>query len=207
MESTNESEHHTFLARARPFEPPIVSDCSQLDRSCESIAVSRLAPQSGTTDRRRRPFPRSVGTHHGVGTQCNVSTERHTETGRNIRSRAGAGNSRAAAVPDDARRGAEQALRLLLEVLDRRRPADRLGKMFSPNVIESVKTIVKTHTPGRRLGPASLRRVHLSRTSHNAAEVFGTYARGSRIFAVAARLEYKSGARCTGWTITSLRVG
>ncbi|MDJ0395182.1 Rv3235 family protein [Rhodococcus sp. G-MC3] len=112
-----------------------------------------------------------------------------------------------ATVPEDARRSAEQALRLLLEVLDRRRPAEQMGTLFAPAVVESVKTIVRTPTPGLRLGVASLRRVHIARASTNSVEVFGTYRRGPRVFAVAACLRYRSGKRRSGWTVTSLRVG
>ncbi len=81
-----------------------------------------------------------------------------------------------------------------------------MGKLFAPNVVESIKTLVKTHPPGQRLGPAALRRLHLARAAPNATEVFGTYARGPRVFAVAARLEYRATVRATGWVVTSVRV-
>ncbi|WP_254900608.1 Rv3235 family protein [Rhodococcus sp. 1168] len=107
---------------------------------------------------------------------------------------------------DDAQRGAEHALRLILEVLDRRRATARLGGLFTPTVVESLKTLVNSQPPGQSLGTASLRRVHVSRCAKNSAEVFGTYARGPRIFAVAARLEYRKTARHSGWTVTSVRI-
>ncbi|MGA9870926.1 MAG: Rv3235 family protein [Rhodococcus sp. (in: high G+C Gram-positive bacteria)] len=187
MTTTTETGHHTFVSRALPFEPAIENPCS----ATPSICRGRPATEHGrpTQDRRPRPFPRSLGTRH-----------------QSPHAFARAAADPAAAVPDDARRGAEQGMRLLLEVLDRRRPAEKLGALFAPAVVESVKTIVRTHPPGHRLGSASLRRVHVARTAPDAAEIFGTYARGPRVFAVAARLEYRSGSRRSGWTITSLRV-
>ncbi|MDJ0361619.1 Rv3235 family protein [Rhodococcus sp. H29-C3] len=107
---------------------------------------------------------------------------------------------------EDAQRGAEHALRLILEILDRRRTPARLGALFTPTVVESLKTLVNSPPPGRSLGAASLRRVHVSRCAKHSAEVFGTYARGPRIFAVAARLEYRKTARHSGWTVTSVRI-
>lgn len=202
MEITNEAAHHTFVRRADPFEPPVENLCARHSSLCSGSGQSHLGhAQAG--DLRRRPFPRSLGIHsHNLGV--------HTHT-LGVRSHVGPRTpepSTAAdlAILEDARRGAEQALRLVLEVLDRRRPAERMGKLFAPSVVESVRTIATKQPPGLRLGAASLRRVHVTRTAKNAAEVFGTYARGPRMFAVAARIEHIGGTRRPGWTMTSLRV-
>lgn len=182
VDSTGESTRHVFLRRARPFEPPAEATCAH--------HRTREIPTLHSSSLRRRPFPRSLGSH--------PSAEGTRDASRHLEDRS---------VPDDARRGAEHAVRLLLEVLDRRRPAERLGSLFAPSVIESVKTIVRTSPPGRRLGTASVHRVHVARASPSAVEVFGTYARGPRIFAVAGKIEYRSSARRSGWIVTSLRVG
>lgn len=185
METTNGFTSYSFVRPAPVFEPPADGHCL-----CSTRNTARCSRSSENTVRsgsdRRRPFARSLGTHHGLA--------RHDAARHDVD------------VPEDARRGAEQALRLLLEVLDHRRPAEKMGKLFAPNVVEAIKTIASTHPPGRRLGPASLRRVHIARSAPDAAEVFGTYARGPRVFAVAARLEYRATTRRSGWTITSLRV-
>lgn len=207
---------HRFLSRATPFEPTVRIDCSEAGLPClvdphshgfrSATALSRhsrsgpsgsarpestrlSAVPSGRVPARSRPFPRSLGSHPGSApTPAVVGPYSKTD------------------VPEDVLRAADRALRLLLEVLDRRRNARHLGPMFAPTVVESVKTIVKTGPPGHRLGAASLRRLHASRSSNAASDVFATYSRGQRVFAIAARIEYRSGLRQDRWTITSLRV-
>lgn len=187
---STESTRHTYLAPAPMCEPAAWIECTPQSGGCGSrVPIGHARHRSGA-DRRRRPFPRSVGGH-----------------ARND-ARSDAANYFAdATVSVDAHRGAEHAMRLLLEVLDRRRPAEKLGTMFAAGVIESVRTIVRTSPPGSRLGPATLRRLHVTRATSRSAEVFGTYQRGSRVFAIAARLDYRSGRKGHGWTVTSLRVG
>ncbi|WP_338893005.1 Rv3235 family protein [Rhodococcus sovatensis] len=209
MDTGNEPVRHAFLARAPSFEPPIDSDCAHRARACGP--ANRSTPPGGL-DRRSRPFPRSVGLHPGSDTHTldSHTPHNHPDTSRH-RPTGGNGDSSEQFPLADARRGAEQAFRLLLEVLDRRRPAEHMDKLFTPGVVESVKTIVRTRPPGLRLGTASLRQVHVSRAAPNAAEVFATYNRGQRVFAVAARLELRTAARQTAarrttWTVTSLRV-
>jgi hypothetical protein len=61
--------------------------------------------------------------------------------------------------------------------------------------------------PGRHLGVAVLQRVHVSVITPNHAEVFGTYSRGDRVFAIAAGARYRRTAgRAPCWTMTSLRL-
>ncbi len=194
VDTGDEPVRHAFLARAPSYEPPVESDCTHRARAC-------------ALDRRSRPFPRSLGLHAGSATH---PADTHIDT-RAHRPKGGEGETSERFPLADARRGAEQAFRLLLEVLDRRRPADHMDKLFTPGVVESVKTIVRTRPPGLRLGTASLRQVHVSRAAPDAAEVFATYNRGQRVFAVAARLELRTSARPTAarrttWTVTSLRV-
>lgn len=198
---TNGVTRHAFVRPAAAFEPPIDAAriCGSRKPLCGMPSQDSSARSRQGSDR-RRPFGRGISVHTGVVHATDTRPGAWGAPSAHARIGGDAG------VPDDARRGAEQALRVLLEVLDRRRPADKMGKMFAPNVVESIKTVAKTHPPGRRLGPASLRRLHVTRTAPNAAEVFGTYSRGPRVFAVAGRIEYRSTARSTGWTVTSLRV-
>lgn len=110
------------------------------------------------------------------------------------------------AAPPDARRFAEQALRLTLEVLDRRRTPTQLRAVATPAVVDVVHSLARAGVAGSRLGTATLERVRVRPVRPDAAEVFGTYNRAGRVFAVAARIERGVGAHPAGWAITSLRI-
>lgn len=105
----------------------------------------------------------------------------------------------------DARRFAEQALRLTLEVLDRRRTPAQLRAVAAPAVIDVVHALVRSGSARSRVGTASLVGVHVRPAGADAAEVFGTYNRSGRVFAVAARIERGKGRHPAGWAITSLQ--
>ncbi|MFE3290605.1 Rv3235 family protein [Rhodococcus sp. NPDC059234] len=114
------------------------------------------------------------------------------------------------AVDPAALRFAETALRMTLEVLDRRRQPAQLRTLLEPAPIDLVAALARAGSPARRLGVAQLQRVHLRPSGPDVAEVFGTYARGNRTFAVAGRAERRpaapNGSR-GGWLITSLQLG
>ncbi|MCV7444526.1 hypothetical protein AWB91_05650 [Mycobacterium paraense] len=102
---------------------------------------------------------------------------------------------------------ADAALRRVLEVIDRRRPAAQLRPMLAPGLVDSVLSI------GRgRGGAAVLRRTRLQPAGHrsleSAAEVFGTYSRGQRIHAIACRVEQlPTGAGSARWLVVALHIG
>lgn len=106
---------------------------------------------------------------------------------------------RAAAVFADA------ALRRVLEVTDRRRSVAALRTLLTPRVADAVAALARTPSPG---GTAILRRVRV-RTAEltdgeaSAAEVFGTYTRGSRVRALAGRIEVVDGR----WRMVALQLG
>ena len=87
-----------------------------------------------------------------------------------------------------ARRFAEHALRLVLEVLDRRRPPEHLRAVAEPALIDMVRVVSLGGAPGGGLGAARLRRIHLQPASPRIVEVYGNYERGPRMLAVAARI-------------------
>jgi Family of unknown function (DUF6459) len=99
---------------------------------------------------------------------------------------------------------ADAALRRVLEVIDRRRPAAQLRPLLTPSLVDSVLSV------GRALagseGAAVLRRMRLQPVGDpaNAAEVFGCYSRGDRIHAIACRLEQVPGNR---WLVVALHIG
>jgi hypothetical protein len=77
---------------------------------------------------------------------------------------------------------ADAALRRVLEVIDRRRPAAQLRPMLAPCLVDSVLAIGRTRAGHD--GAAVLRRMRLQPAGHRdpetAAEVFGTYGRRRR---------------------------
>jgi Family of unknown function (DUF6459) len=106
---------------------------------------------------------------------------------------------RAAAVFADA------ALRCVLEVSDRRRPIAALRTLLTAPLIDAVVALGRTPSDE---GAAVLRRIRV-RTAEvideqaTAAEVFGTYTRGDRVRALAARIEVRDGR----WRVVALQLG
>jgi Family of unknown function (DUF6459) len=105
---------------------------------------------------------------------------------------------------------ADAALRRVLEVIDRRRPAAQLRPMLAPGLVDSVLAIGGP-AAGRargRDGAAVLRRMRLQpsgrRDPEAAAEVFGSYSRGDRIHAIACRVERSPSGR---WLMVALHIG
>ncbi|MBB5912323.1 hypothetical protein BJY24_001190 [Nocardia transvalensis] len=99
-------------------------------------------------------------------------------------------------------RFAERSLRLVLEVLDGRRPAAHLRPLAEPTVVAAVETLARTAAAERRLGPALLVSVRATTVAAGSAEVFGGYDRGNRRFAVAARIVARRG----DWRLAALRL-
>ncbi|MBO0856047.1 MAG: hypothetical protein J2P18_20030 [Nocardia sp.] len=93
-------------------------------------------------------------------------------------------------------------MRLVLEVIDGRRPLGQLRPVVEPTVLAAVETLARTATAERRLGTALLVTVHTAEVSIDSAEVFGGYERGNRRFAIAARLVLRRGR----WRVAALRM-
>jgi hypothetical protein len=108
---------------------------------------------------------------------------------------------------------ADAALRRVLEVIDRRRPAAQLNPLLAPSLVDSVAAVGRSapsHTSGHR-GAAVLRRMRLQPAGHrdpeSAAEVFGSYSRGNRIHAIACRVEQVTTAVGPRWMVVALHIG
>ncbi|GFG77671.1 Rv3235 family protein [Mycobacterium paragordonae] len=98
---------------------------------------------------------------------------------------------------------ADAALRRVLEVIDRRRPAAQLGTVLAPCLIEAVLAVSRATaaTPGA----AVLRRMRVQPAlGDDAAEVFGSYSRGQRVHAIACRVEQLPPGR---WLVVALHIG
>lgn len=108
---------------------------------------------------------------------------------------------------------ADAALRRVLEVIDRRRPAAQLNPLLAPSLVDSVVSVGRSAAGGYQ-GAAVLRRMRLQPAGHrdpeSAAEVFGSYSRGNRIHAIACRVEQLpagTGGAGTRWMVVALHIG
>ncbi|MET8795629.1 Rv3235 family protein [Nocardia sp. NPDC004568] len=106
--------------------------------------------------------------------------------------------------PAGARAFATTSVRILLEVLDRRRPVAQLTALCTPGLVCAIGSLVAgDHAPGRNLGSAVLGNVRLFQVEERAAEMVATYQRGPRRLVLAGRIERGS---TTPWKVTALRV-
>ncbi|MBF6351525.1 MULTISPECIES: Rv3235 family protein [Nocardia] len=107
------------------------------------------------------------------------------------------------AEPSEAREFVAKALRILLEVLDRRRPVAQLNTLCESALVHTVGVLVAgDHTPSRALGAAVLIKFQLFPADDHAFELIAMYQRGPRRLALAGRVERTA----TGWKLTALRL-
>jgi hypothetical protein len=103
---------------------------------------------------------------------------------------------------------ADAALRRVLEVIDRRRPAAQLRPLLAAGLVDAVLAVNPAAIS--RAGAAVLRRVRLQAVGRGdplAAEVFGTYSRGHRIHAIACRVEQVPATNGIRWQVVALHIG
>ncbi|TVS87978.1 Rv3235 family protein [Mycobacterium helveticum] len=104
---------------------------------------------------------------------------------------------------------ADAALRRVLEVIDRRRPAAQLQPLLAPGLVDSVLSVVRAGAGAD--GAAVLRRMRLQpagrRDPETAAEVFGSYSRGNRVHAIACRVEQLCAGGRPRWLVVALHIG
>ena len=115
-------------------------------------------------------------------------------------------------VPVPARRAAHALVLMALEVVDRQRAPHHTRGAFPPPLVEMLRTLARVGVPGQQLGPARVHRIHIHAADAAAGtpdapesgraaaeyEVCATYARGPRLFAVAARIRVtEKSATCT----------
>jgi len=135
----------------------------------------------------------------------------HGRSGRRARSRTRRAPDHQVAQPStgatQAAAFADTALRRVLEVLDRRRPAGHLHPLLAPGLIDSVAAVIGTETAGRPGGgpAATLRRVRLQPNDidERSYEVAASYTRGGRRRALACRIDL----RHTHWQVVALHLG
>lgn len=111
-------------------------------------------------------------------------------------------------VPVPARRAAHALILMALEVVDRHRPPHLTRGAFPPHLVEMLRSLARVGVPGQGLGPARIHRLHINPAGPASEapepeeatdyEVCATYARGPRLFAVAARIRVtRTRATCT----------
>ncbi len=157
-------------------------------------------------------FRRSAGVVRGSGSSCHLRPSGHGDRSQRpsmpdqCRSLY-VGHVRSRFIDEsdsEARQFAQRAVRVVLEVLDRRRPVAHLDSIANTSVVAAVRTLVRDDlVPGRALGVAVSPRVDVVMVSDAAAELVAAYDRGSRHFALAARI---SRTRRKGWRLTAVRV-
>lgn len=104
------------------------------------------------------------------------------------------------------RRRAQGTVRLILEVLDGRRPVAHLNRHLEPGPLRYVAAAAGTRGGARRDGSARMRSLRLDQPRLGAAEVAAVCLLGGRIRALAARFELFDDA-VGGWRCTALRIG
>jgi hypothetical protein len=104
---------------------------------------------------------------------------------------------------------ADAALRRVLEIIDRRRPVAQLRPILAPELTDIVVAMTRSSHTGRHGGrtAACLQRIRLRMVDDGsgdpAAEVFGTYTRGRRVRALAARIALRDDR----WRIVAIQIG
>lgn len=164
--------------------------------------VDHRKPTIDELDHGVRPLP---STEPAPGPRCDESA-----SGRLSRPAPGPAVEPEPAVPVPARRAAHALILMALEVVDRKRAPQHTRGAFPPHLMEMLRTLARDGVPGQQLGPARIHRLHIHAADPGAAhaespddsandyEVCATYARGPRLFAVAARIRVTStGAACT----------
>ncbi|MFI5777766.1 Rv3235 family protein [Nocardia sp. NPDC051570] len=174
-----------MLSPAPNAEPPL-ENADRSDDSGRSRGPARRAPLPC-----HQRMPTRAGAHRLRGT--------HRRSPHDGRSPSYAGRDE---ISSGAIRFAERSLRLVLEAVDGRRSAAQLTRLVEPTVAATIETLVRTAAAERRLGAAVLVTVRAEPIAPGVAEVVAGYERGSRRFAIAARVARRRGE----WRLMALRL-
>lgn len=107
-----------------------------------------------------------------------------------------------------AQQFANFAVRLVLEVGEGRRPLSQLTGVVTPGLVDTFSPTRTAHRPALAGSPSGVR-ARLRTVDAHAAELFGSYTRGHRVFALAGRIERTTdrGPAPHGWLVTTLWLG
>jgi hypothetical protein len=105
----------------------------------------------------------------------------------------------------------DAALRSVLEVIDQRRPASQLRPLLVGGLADTVAALSRAHPDAKGQGRAAavLRRVRLQSADADdtSFEVAAVYSRGTRIHALACRVELTATLRGPRWQLVALHLG
>lgn len=105
----------------------------------------------------------------------------------------------------------DAALRSVLEVIDQRRPATQLRPLLAGGLADTVVALSRAHADarGQSRAAAVLRRVRLQSadTGDTSFEVAAVYSRGTRVHALACRVELTTTTRGVRWQLVALHLG
>lgn len=105
----------------------------------------------------------------------------------------------------------DAALRSILEVIDQRRPATQLRPLLAGGLADTVVALSRAHTDakGHSRAAAVLRRVRLqsAEPGDTSFEVAAVYSRGTRVHALACRVELTTTPRGSRWQLVALHLG
>lgn len=93
------------------------------------------------------------------------------------------------AVNIEIRQFATGAVKLVLEVMDRRRPIGQLGRVALPHISDQFRVLLAAGSATRSPASSTLLRLHSQSSRPDAAEVTVVYRRGDRVHAMGARVE------------------
>lgn len=102
---------------------------------------------------------------------------------------------------------ADASIRLVLETVDGRRPVTHLSTVLDPSLVPTIARAARSPRAGH--GTASLLRTRLRAVDADTVELFGSYTRGPRVFALAGRLVRvrRRNRPRQSWIITTLWLG
>nr|WP_256666654.1 Rv3235 family protein [Nocardia cyriacigeorgica] len=205
----------TPIPRYEPPAYPYVPDRSYvLGRGGADAVVSKARAGAQASHARARTVAGGTSAEssvHGPSRSCSARPDlRNSAAARTAPAgvrRAVRGACPSRADPDDHRRAREfawQMVRIVLEVIDGRRPVAQLAALADPVVVAVVRTLRAAESaPGRSLGAGVPSRLRVMMVDGRAAEFCATYTRGDQTFAMAGRLVRD---RRSGWRVQVLRL-
>jgi len=110
-------------------------------------------------------------------------------------------SARAAAVFADA------ALRGVLEVVDGRRPFAQLQPLLANGLVDTVIALARSSRNTRLAAQLQRVRLRIVDRDGDVAEVFATYCRGTRVGAIAGRVEHAEVRGRRRWRLVALNMG
>ncbi len=117
------------------------------------------------------------------------SPDRPRFLGRTVDRRPTMAPARPESVNAEIRHFATGAIKLVLEVMDRRRPVSHLDRVAMPHIADQFRVLLGPNGQRRPPAASTVLRVHTQNARDDAAEITVVYGRGERVHAMGARVE------------------